>query len=159
MPRQYISCSELRKEQPCTLKFPLPQKKLTRPEPRTAATVGTVLGGVGILEFLILGPLMLGILLPSLTRARAIAQESQTTYRIHAVQTASETFKVDSGQYPTSMDELENAKLILPTETKDSWDNVLKFVGGGETEPVITSSGRDGEFGTEDDLPSQDDDS
>jgi hypothetical protein len=69
------------------------------------------------------------------------------------VQTASETFKADNGEYPTSMDQLENAKLLPPKETKDSWDNGFKLVGGGETEPVITSSGRDGEFGTEDDLP------
>ena len=130
-----------------------------RKEPRTAATVGSVLGGIGILEFLILGPLMLGIFLPAVARARDIAQEAQTLDRIHMVQAASETFKTDNGQYPTSMEELENAKLILPKDTEDPWDNALKFVGGGETEPVITSSGPDGEFGTEDDLPSQDDDS
>ena len=124
-----------------------------RKEPRTAATVGTVLGGIGILEFLILGPLLLGILLPSLSRARDNAREQQTTYRIHVVQTASETFKADNGKYPASMDELEKAELVDPEDTIDPWDNSLKFVGGGDTKPVITSSGRDGEFETEDDLP------
>ena len=125
-----------------------------RKEPRTAATVGTIFGGIGIIEFILLGPLMLGILLPSLASARDLAQEQKTTNRIHAVQTASETFKADNGEYPTSMGQLEDAKILSSKETKDSWDNGLKFVGGGETEPVITSSGRDGEFGTEDDLPS-----
>lgn len=124
-----------------------------RKEPRTAATVGTIFGGIGIIEFIIMGPLMLGILLPSLASARDSAQKQITTNRIHAVQTASETFKADNGEYPTSMDQLENAKLLPPKETKDSWDNGLKLVGGGETKPVITSSGSDGEFGTEDDLP------
>jgi type II secretory pathway pseudopilin PulG len=115
--------------------------------------VGTIFGGIGIIEFIIMGPLMLGILLPALTSARDSALIQITTNRIHAVQSASETFKADNGEYPTSMDQLENAKLLRPKETKDSWDNGLKFVGGGETEPVITSSGCDGEFGTEDDLP------
>ena len=125
-----------------------------RKQPRTAATVGTIFGGIGIIEFIILGPLMLAIFLPALSKARDSAKEQITMDRIHAVQTASETFNADNGKYPTSMDQLENAKLLSPKETKDSWDNGLNFVGGGETEPVITSSGRDGEFGTEDDLPS-----
>ena len=125
-----------------------------RKEPRTAATVGTIFGGIGIIEFILLAPLMLGIFLPALVSARDSAQERITTYRIHAVQTASETFKADNGEYPTSMDQLEEAKLLPPKEAKDSWDNGLKLVGGGETKPVITSSGPDGEFGTEDDLPS-----
>jgi competence protein ComGC len=125
-----------------------------RKEPRTAATVGTIFGGIGIIEFILLGPLMLGILLPALASARDSAQKQITTNRIHAVQTASETFKADNGEYPTSMDQLEEAKLLPPKEAKDSWDNGLKLVGGGETKPVVTSSGPDGEFGTEDDLPS-----
>ena len=124
-----------------------------RKERRTAAIVGTIFGGIGIIEFIILGPFMLGILLPALTSARDSANTQITTNRIHMAQTASETFKLDNGQYPTSISQLENATLLRPAETKDSWDNPLQFVGGGETKPVITSSGPDGEFATEDDLP------
>ena len=65
--------------------------------------------------------------------------------------------KIDNGVYPTSIDALKEAILLKSGDTIDSWDNPLRFTGGGKTKPLITSSGRDGEFGTEDDLPSRKD--
>ena len=129
-----------------------------RKEPRTAATVGTVLGGIGILEFLILGPLMLGIFLPALAKAREHAQVTQTEEKIHIIMSASDVYKSDNGKYPTSLEKLEKDKLVELKDTKDPWNNTFHFEGGGNTKPVITSSGRDGEFGTDDDLPKSKDD-
>jgi len=127
-----------------------------RKEPRTTAIVGTIFGGIGIIEFIILGPLMLGILLPALARARDSAKQMVTTSHIQAIESASETFKADNGSYPTSLLELENSKLINPKVTKDAWENAIKLAGGGDTRPVITSAGKDGLFDTDDDLPNQD---
>ena len=126
-----------------------------RKEPRTAAITGTVLGGVGIIEFIIMVPLMIGILLPALASAKNSAELQITTTRIKKIQSASELYKLDNGAYPKSIDEMVNEKLITPKETKDAWDNAVKLAGGGDTKPVITSAGKDGEFGTEDDLPKQ----
>ena len=77
---------------------------------------------------------------------------------LHNKASESDCKKNDNGVYPTSIDALEEANLLESGDTIDSWDNPLKFTGGGKTKPLITSSGRDGEFGTEDDLPSRKDD-
>ena len=124
-----------------------------RKEPRTAAIAGSVLGGVGIMEFLFIAPLMLGLLLPALSRAQMKAKEIHTNATIHLIEVASETYKIDNGKYPTSFAELEQSHIIVPDDTKDAWNHEMKFEGGGNTKPVITSAGVDGEFGTEDDLP------
>jgi hypothetical protein len=73
------------------------------------------------------------------------------------IQTASDKYKNDNGVYPTSIDALKEANLLKSGDTIDSPDNPLKFTGRGKTKPLITSSGRDGEFGTEDDLLSRKD--
>ena len=127
-----------------------------RKEPKTAAITGSVLGGLGILEFLILGPLLLGLLLPALGTARARASDIATTKQIEFIQYAAEEYKTEKGTYPTSFAVLEEDSYIGPDQTKDAWDTELKFEGGGDTRPIITSAGRDKEFGTDDDLPKAD---
>jgi len=66
-----------------------------------------------------------------------------------------EANKADHGAYPTSLDALQNANLISTKDTLDAWGNAIKLAGGGDTQPVITSAGKDGAFGKEDDLPKQ----
>ena len=125
-----------------------------RKEPKTAAITGSVLGGIGILEFLLLGPLMLGIFLPALSSARFHAQKIKTDSQIRFIHSASDLYKNDHGQYPESLDKLTDGSYVDPASTIDAWDRKLKFEGGGNTQPEITSAGSDGEFGTEDDLTS-----
>lgn len=127
-----------------------------RKEPRTAAITGSVLGGLGILEFLILGPLLLGAFLPAVARAREYAAIGATTEQIKFIQYAAEEYKTEKGTYPTSFAALEKDSFIGPDRTKDKWDTEFKFEGGGDTRPIITSAGRDKEFGTDDDLPKAD---
>ena len=123
-----------------------------RKEPKTAAITGVVLGGVGIIEFFLIGLLMPALMLPVLGRARQIAQVTITTSNIHHVQIASENYKVDNGSYPQSLDELTEGIYIDSDSINDAWDHQLNFEGGGKTRPIITSAGQDGEFGTADDI-------
>ncbi len=127
-----------------------------RKEPKTAAITGSVLGGIGILEFLILGPLFLAIFLPAVARAQGAARITKTNSNIRFVHTASDMYHADHSQYPNSFDDLQDGYYIDRQSTKDAWDNPLKFEGGGKSSPVITSAGRDGEFGTDDDLTPSD---
>ena len=73
---------------------------------------------------------------------------------LHNKASESDCKKIDNGVYLASIDAFKEANLLKSGDTLDSRDNSLKFTGGGKTKPLITSSGRVGEFGTEDDLPS-----
>lgn len=128
-----------------------------RKEPRAAAIVGTVLGAIGLLEFLIIGPLLIALLLPALSKAREDAREQMTRNKIQQVHTRSTAYQVDNGRYPKSFDELTKGEYISSDETKDSWDNPMQFEGGDDIRPEITSAGPDGVFDTEDDVHSKDD--
>ena len=127
-----------------------------RKEPRTAATAGAIIGSVGTIAFLIIGPLMLGIMLPALANARTAARHIQTRSNIHAVQTGSDAYYGEHKKYPKSFDELEDGSYILHEHTIDAWDKPMQFEGGGKTKPVITSAGNDGEFNTDDDVTTKD---
>ena len=128
-----------------------------RKEPRTMAIIGTILGGIGIFGFMFLGPLMLGILLPSLSTAREHARESVTRSKIQQVHAGSEKYHADNGRYPTSFHELTNLNHIPTDATKDAWDNPMQLEGGEDSPPEITSAGPDGVFDTDDDIHSRDD--
>jgi competence protein ComGC len=129
-----------------------------RKEPRTAAIAGSIFGGIGILEFLVLGPLLLGIFLPALAGAMEKAKEIKTVAIIQHIENASTLYKTDNGTYPTSFNELEQGDFIMQEDTKDAWGHEFTFDGGGSTKPVIKSAGSDGEWGTEDDLSIEDKD-
>lgn len=125
-----------------------------RKEPRTTAIVGTVFGAIGIVEFLILGPLLLGLMLPALSKARESARDTVTRNRINQAETSSSIFHTEHNRYPKSFEELEQSDYFLPSAKTDGWDNQMHFHGDGETPPTITSAGSDGVFDTEDDLTS-----
>jgi competence protein ComGC len=126
-----------------------------RKEPRTAAIAGTILGGIGVLQFLIFGPLMFGIMLPSLSTARENARESVTRSKIQEIHMGSTAYQADNGRHPNSFDELTNGEYISSDTTQDAWDNPMQFEGGGDSRPKVTSAGSDGVFDTEDDIHSQ----
>ena len=128
-----------------------------RKEPRAAAIGGSIVGAVGVLEFIVMGPLLIAIMLPALGRARIEAGNNVTSAKIKMIHNASEKYQNDRGSYPESINELEiesyiNSDGSIKNPTLDSWDQELKFEGGGKTSPVITSAGSDGEFGTDDDI-------
>ena len=121
-------------------------------QPRNAAITGTVLNGIGMVGFLIAGPLLLGMFLPALATARAAAREVRTAAHISQVHSAAEVYHLDHGQYPTSMKPLTSGAYIGPDMAKDAWGNDMQFRANGENPPTITSPGSDGAFGTDDDL-------
>ncbi len=123
-----------------------------RKEPRKAATAGAIIGGIGFLIF----PLMVAILLPAVSNARHTARIMQSNYKIHSIQSGSEQYHAEHNAYPTSMDQLQDGGYINADDRNDAWDNPYRFEGGGKTAPVITSAGKDGEFGTDDDVYKKD---
>ena len=54
------------------------------------------------------------------------------------------------------MEHLTEGNYISSDSVKDSWGNNYRFEGGGDTRPVITGAGPDGQFDTEDDIHSKD---
>ena len=127
-----------------------------RKEPRKAATAGAIIGGIGTIAFLIIGPLVLGIMLPAFATASTRAREIMVNAQIHGIHVGSDAYYGDHQSYPTSFAELEDGSYITNELTIDPWDNQLQFEGGGKTKPVITSAGPDGEFNTDDDVQQKD---
>ncbi len=76
------------------------------------------------------------------------AQQKTTCVRINDVMSAAELYMMDSPECP-SMDELKKG---LKGDPEDSWGNEMKVECPGVDEIVVLSAGRDGNFGTEDDL-------
>jgi hypothetical protein len=124
-----------------------------RKEPRTAAIAGSVVGAIGVLEFLVMGPLVLAILLPAIGRAREHSQEIVTISQIQVIEEACAVYKDAHQQYPTSLDVLVQGKYFDDEIANDHWGNQIRLEFNGDTPPVITSAGPDGIFDTEDDLP------
>ena len=133
-----------------------------RKEPRTAAIAGTVFGGIGILEFIVLSPMILvssAFFLRPLEIARERAKITITTNQIHKLEMASDIYYDDQGNYPFDFqDLLFHSNLIDEEESErnDAWGNAMKLNGGPNTRPKITSAGSDGIFDTEDDVTTDD---
>ena len=52
------------------------------------ATTGVILGAIGVVMFLLVVPLLIGLLLPALAKARATAREVQTTSQLEQIHAA-----------------------------------------------------------------------
>jgi general secretion pathway protein G len=76
------------------------------------------------------------------------AQVKTTCVRIHDIMSAAELYMMDNVECPT-MDEL---KAELKGDPEDSWGNEMKVECPSEDEVIVVSGGRDGNFGTDDDL-------
>lgn len=76
------------------------------------------------------------------------AQQKTTCVRINDVAAAAELYMMDATDCP-SMDDLRSS---LKGDPQDSWGNDMKVECPGEDEIVVVSAGRDGNFGTDDDL-------
>jgi len=119
-----------------------------RKEPRTAATVGAIIGGVGMLIF----PLIVAILLPLISVTQGAANRARTYVHINTLERGSDAYHADHQKYPSSFEDLEKGAYITAESTQDAWGNQMQFSGGGDTKPTITSAGEDGTFGTVDDV-------
>jgi general secretion pathway protein G len=82
--------------------------------------------------------------IPQLNKAKI----RTTCVRRTAVMSAAEMAYAESGECPT-MEELRSS---LKGEPVDSWDQEFKVECTGEDEILVISSGKDKNFGTEDDL-------
>ena len=123
-----------------------------RKEPKTYAIVGLVLSAVGILAFLLLGPLMLGILLPSLARANQQARIVITQNIVNMHQSAIQVYHEQHGSYPDSMEALVKTDFAHPDDLHDAWKQPLHLIHKESGEVIVVSSGPDKTIGTEDDL-------
>jgi len=82
--------------------------------------------------------------IPQLNKAKI----RTTCVRRAAVTSAAEMAYAESGECPT----MEELKSSLKGEPVDSWDQEFKVECTGEDEILVISSGKDKNFGTEDDL-------
>jgi hypothetical protein len=82
--------------------------------------------------------------IPQLQKAKV----KTTCVRIGDVATAANLYMMESNDCP-SMDDL---KADLQGEPEDSWGNEMKVECPSDEDVLIISAGRDGNFGTDDDL-------
>jgi prepilin-type N-terminal cleavage/methylation domain-containing protein len=76
------------------------------------------------------------------------AKNRTTCVRRSAVASAAEMYYAESNECPT----LEDLKESLKGEPVDAWDEEFKIECSSEDEIMVISSGKDKNFGTEDDL-------
>jgi len=76
------------------------------------------------------------------------AQVKTTCVRLNDIGAAAELYMMDNTDCP-SMDDL---KADLKGDPDDSWNNEMKVECPNEDEIIVISAGRDGSFGTDDDL-------
>jgi general secretion pathway protein G len=76
------------------------------------------------------------------------AQQKTTCVRINDVMSAAELFMMDAIDCPS----IEDLKSGLKGDPEDSWGNEMKVECAGDDEIIVVSAGRDGNFGTDDDL-------
>jgi general secretion pathway protein G len=106
------------------------------------AIIGLIMGGVGIVLFNALED----------SKTKVAAKD------IANLVTSVEMYRLQKNKCPTSAQDLKAAG-ILQKITKDPWNNHYVIKCPGEHAPVdITSAGKDGQLGTDDDINSWDED-
>ena len=119
------------------------------------AKAGVVLGAIGILEFLLVIPLLIGLLLPATARAREIAKQVKEANQLSMIHEAwlqtSESQPGGSMPLPGRINRASHPEL---PHHEDSWGNAYRIEPGpgGARDPVVSSDGPDRIPGTEDDL-------
>ena len=84
---------------------------------------------------------------PAITSTR----ETQTESDVRLIQNAVSLFMVQQGACPESLDELA---LSGAARRVDPWGNRFVILCDFEREPVVLSTGKDGQQGTDDDISS-----
>jgi general secretion pathway protein G len=81
------------------------------------------------------------------------ARVTQTNTDMRVIQGAVTLYMVHHGNCPSSVADLvDDGRLSASARTTDAWNNDFQIVCEGESEPVIVSSGPDGQAGTDDDV-------
>ena len=123
-----------------------------RQKPRAFAIAGVV---VGLLQLCILTPLMLGLLLPALAKARESARETKVELDLMRYQLAIESMR-SSGIVPSDPESIRLRAGAPPDEAlpvTDPWGNPWRVSTDPESGHArIESAGRDGLFDTDDDI-------
>tara|TARA_Y100000590_G_C15243046_1_gene834547 strand:- start:238 stop:678 length:441 start_codon:yes stop_codon:yes gene_type:complete len=122
-----------------------------RKEPKTNATIGLVLSAIGIIAFLLLGPLMLGILLPAVAHGTAAAKVAKTQAIVMQNQALLEDLQ-KSGEHPKHFEELAKQANIDKNHVHDPWGNQYHIVQTADKPAYVVSAGLDGKVGTPDDI-------
>ncbi|MCP4833185.1 MAG: DUF4190 domain-containing protein [Phycisphaera sp.] len=120
------------------------------------AKAGVVLGAIGIVEFLMVVPLLLGLLLPTLAKARDSARQVKEANQLAQIHKAFKVFAETErlgGSMPLPGRINRASHPELPHH-EDSWGNAYRIEPGpgGAQDPVVSSDGPDQTPGTEDDL-------
>lgn len=76
------------------------------------------------------------------------AKVKTTCVRLHDVMSAAELYMLDNTDCPS----MEDLRKELKGDPDDSWGNEMKVECLNDEEVIVVSSGRDGNFGTDDDL-------
>lgn len=122
------------------------------------ARTGVIIGAIGVFEFLLVVPLLIGLLLPALAKARATARQMQTTTQLQSIH---ESLVQSGGANAVSRDSVGGPVTTVSPETHptlphhtDPWGNPYRVDTGpdGKKSPVVKSDGPDQTPGTEDDL-------
>jgi len=122
-----------------------------RKEPKTNATVGLVLSAIGIIAFLLLGPLILGLLLPAVKHGAAAAKVAKTQAIVMQHQALLEGLQ-KSGTHPKHFEELAKQANIDKDHVHDPWGNQYHIVQTAGKRAYVASAGLDGKIGTSDDV-------
>ena len=122
-----------------------------RKEPRTAATTGAIIGGLGVLIF----PLIVAILLPVIAAGTNGFKIARTHLHMKQIEIGSNAYYDEHHTYASSLDELVNSEHLSSDDALDGWGNTIQYEGGGKNKPTFQSAGEDGEFGTSDDVESK----
>ena len=119
------------------------------------AKAGVVLGAIGIVEFLLVVPVLVALLLPALAKARETARTVKETSQLVQIHDAfvkmSESQPGGSVPLPGRINRASHPEL---PHHEDSWGNAYRIEPGpgGAQDPVVSSDGPDRIPGTEDDL-------
>jgi hypothetical protein len=83
--------------------------------------------------------------------AKDLAAETQTRANLQAVEIAVVAYMADAGSAPGALSALQNLRL-LPAGAIDGWGRSLKYERISDSSFRVISAGKDGVFGTADDL-------
>jgi len=121
------------------------------------ALAGLIMGYVQIGFALLMVPLLLAIAIPSFVKAREQAQTISTKNSIHILCLAAETYKMDNGMYPESIEALlskDGSPAYLNSTLSDAWENPITYKVGDDSFYIV-SPGADQLIETDDDITNQ----
>jgi hypothetical protein len=123
-----------------------------RQRPRTFAIAGVI---IGLMQLCIVTPLTLGLLLPAVAKARDAARDTKARLEALRYQLAIDAM-LEQGTAPSDPESVRmraGASPDAPLPASDPWGNAWRIAEDPETGRArIESAGRDGTFGTEDDV-------